>query len=102
MTINYNTGTNEGDLTVTGDITVDACTGCSDYVFESGYNLLTIDEYGSFIKKNNHLPNVEKKYKSSLIKTAQTLLEKTEEQALYILQLHERLKTLEAKLESLQ
>jgi hypothetical protein len=90
------------NLTVYGDITVDSCTGCADYVFEPNYDMLSLDELDLFVSKNKQLPNMTMNRRvdekpMSVTKATRELLEKTEEQALYILELHDRLKALEAK-----
>lgn len=72
-----------------------------DYVFDSGYNLISIIELEAFIKQNKHLPEI-----PSASEIAQTgvnladmnarLLRKVEELSLYIIDLNNRLDKLEA------
>ena len=84
---------------VTGNVTSSGSCCGSDYVFEDDYKLLPLDELGEFVAKNNHLPNMTvnnpKNGELILNRGIEELVVSAEEQALYILQLHERLKTLE-------
>ena len=71
-----------------------------DYVFESNYNLLTFNELRTFIAEQKHLPNMPtaqevKENGADIGEINRVLVEKVEELTLYILQLEERLKTLE-------
>lgn len=68
--------------------------GTCDFVFEAGYKLPTIDEVKASITTTNKLPGL----KQPDVISMKDLMIKTEEQALYIIQLHERLEALEAKL----
>jgi len=111
---NFGTGTNEMmdiaiaadgscDLTVKGQI-VSSCgiVTCTDFVFEDDYDLMSINEMSNYIAANTQLPGMtvnRNQDKMSLGKAAQELIIKSEEQALYIIQLHERLKELEDRLE---
>jgi hypothetical protein len=73
-----------------------------DYVFESNYPLLSLDSLRRFIERNKHLPGVpsakevEKAGVRNLEADNLRLLEKVEEQALYILQLDQRLRALDS------
>jgi hypothetical protein len=106
--VNFNTGgggpelilTNNGDLTVTGDVFSATCTApgnpCApDFVFEAGYPLMDLDQLGSFIAENKHLPEVpsadqfERQGRINLGRFQMTLLQKIEELTLYTLQQHE-------------
>ena len=106
--VNFNTGgggpelilTNNGDLTVTGDVFSATCTApgnpCApDFVFEPGYPLMDLDRLGSFIAENKHLPAVpsadqfERQGRINLGQFQMTLLQKVEELTLYTLQQHE-------------
>ncbi|MFK7747290.1 MAG: hypothetical protein AB8B65_02760 [Kordia sp.] len=78
-------------------------TGWADYVFEKGYNLLSIHEVADFIEKNGHLPNIP----SAETVEAQGLelgdittkqQEKIEELTLYVIQLQKQLNVLKEKL----
>lgn len=72
-----------------------------DYVFKKDYKLLSINEYENFINANHHLPNIpsEAEYAQkggvALGELELKLLEKVEEQALYIIALNKRLEMLE-------
>jgi hypothetical protein len=72
-----------------------------DYVFEPDYELMSLDELREYVFENKSLPNVvsaEDVKKNDGFKMDQLLiqmLEKIEEQTLYILQLEERIEELE-------
>ena len=72
-----------------------------DYVFKEGYHLMPLDELRAFLKRNGHLPNVpsaatlEAHGGVEVGDMQRRLLRALEEQALYILQLEERIKHLE-------
>ena len=75
-------------------------TGWSDYVFEDGYPLLSLEQVEQHIKANKHLPDIpsaqEVKEKGLSVGEMQTkLLQKIEELTLYIIQQQERIKKLE-------
>lgn len=73
-----------------------------DYVFESNYPLISLDSLRRFIERNKHLPGVssakevEKQGARNLEADYLKLLEKVEEQALYILQLDQRLQAMDS------
>jgi len=92
-----------GTCTIDGALVVDSCTGC-DYVFGSGYKLLPFDDLQAYINANHRLPGFSRDEdgKTNVNVTISQLTEKTEEQALYILQLHEALKDLGTRLASLE
>jgi len=76
--------------------------GC-DFVFKKDYELLSIDELDKFIQQNNHLPNISpaKEMESNGINLSEMnvkLLQKIEEQSLYIIELNKRLTELEKKM----
>ena len=79
----------------------------ADYVFEEGYDLLSLDEVASYIRKHGHLPGVasgaEMKANGLGISRMQTvLLEKIEELSLYIIAQHEQLRVQGDRLASRQ
>jgi hypothetical protein len=75
-----------------------------DYVFKPDYKLMPLDDLKTFITKNNHLPNVpsEQEYKErgniDLSELNLKLLEKVEELTLYVLQLQDRINSLESQI----
>ncbi|MFT6205158.1 MAG: hypothetical protein ACI9V1_001417 [Spirosomataceae bacterium] len=76
----------------------------ADYVFASDYQLMPIQEVEKFIKINRHLPNVpsaEKVLKEGVNMTEITakLLEKIEEQTLYIIDLQKQINELKKLIE---
>jgi len=96
-----------GNLDISGTATASCGTLTCDYVFEDDYDLFTLDELQKYADTYDHLPNMTINnlsdetggldYSKGIIE----LLVKVEEQALYILQLHERLKAVESKLAQL-
>jgi len=74
-----------------------------DYVFQEDYRLLPLSELRAFVKRHSHLPGipsaaeVEAKGGVEVGDLQRRMLETIEQQALYILQLEERVKRLEAK-----
>jgi hypothetical protein len=79
-----------------------------DYVFESDYNLLSLEEVEEHINEKGHLPNipsakeVEEKGSFSLGEMNNKLLEKVEELMLYTIQQEKRIKALEEELKKLK
>lgn len=75
-----------------------------DYVFDKNYKLLSLNELEIYIAKNNHLPGIPSAQEVTanegveLAEMNRLLLEKVEEQTLYILQLQKRVEAIEAKL----
>ena len=76
----------------------------ADYVFEEGYEYLSLEELEKFINKNNHLPNVisqkEVEANNGELKLGDfsvSLLEKIEELTLHVINMNKRLKQLEAE-----
>lgn len=75
-----------------------------DYVFKPDYKLMPLDDLKTFIAQNNHLPNVpsEQEYKErgniDLSELNLKLLEKVEELTLYVLQLQDRINSLESQI----
>lgn len=96
-----------GNLTVAGNFFAQGGTQLNvpDYVFKSGYQLMTLDALQSFIDANGHLPNVRSEDevaaagKVNMTELQMKLLEKVEELTLYTLQQHDQIKALEARLE---
>ena len=88
--------TGPGNLTVTGSVSgcdvVDR--GTCDFVFEPSYELMELDDLRSYIKENSRMPGITTPDGI----TMGELYVKAEEQSLYILQLHDRIKALEASL----
>ncbi len=78
-----------------------------DYVFENGYALKGIPDLKKFIDANGHLPNVPsaqtiEKEGIDIGEINVVLLEKIEELSLYLIQMEERMKTLELENEKLK
>ena len=78
-----------------------------DYVFEDDYPLMPLNELQSFIDENGHLPGIPDAATVQadgldLAGSQMALLEKVEEQALYILQQHEAIQGLEERVGELE
>jgi hypothetical protein len=72
-----------------------------DYVFASDYRLMSFQELRDYLRTNRHLPNIPSAKEMEaqpvdLGELTRLLLEKVEESTLYILQLEERIRTLES------
>lgn len=79
-------------------------TGWADYVFDDGYNLLSLAEVENHINKYGHLPNIpsEEKVKENGIGLGESntlLLAKIEELTLYIIEQEKRITELERSLD---
>ena len=75
----------------------------ADYVFEEQYNLKSIDDLEEFVIENHHLPNIpsETEVKENGVEMTEMLslmMEKIEEQALYIIQLNKEIKALKTQI----
>ncbi len=90
-----------GNAVFLGSVTAGGA-GHIDYVFEDDYPLLSLDKMSEFIDEHNHLPDMTTNRAPSgsrdLGLASAELIRKVEEQSLYILQLHERIKALELTL----
>lgn len=80
--------------------------GC-DFVFDKTYKLLSIQELDNFIKLNKHLPDIAPAAKMenegiNLSEMNAKLLQKIEEQSLYIIELNKRLSELEKQMNELK
>lgn len=76
-----------------------------DYVFESGYNKLSITDLEKYVNENKHLPNIPsakeiEKDGHQLGDVQVKMLEKIEELSLYIIELNKKVKALEEKISS--
>uniref|UniRef100_UPI004049BFE9 hypothetical protein n=1 Tax=Flavobacterium sp. TaxID=239 RepID=UPI004049BFE9 len=77
----------------------------ADYVFNTDYNLKTIDALEAFIAENGHLPNVPKAAiveadGINIAEMARIQMEKIEELTLYIIELNKKIEALESKLQT--
>ena len=93
MYIDMRTGATYGDMCVYGDLTSGAT---CDFVFGPDHEVPTIDEVDEHIKEYNKLPGLTEPDGVRM----SDLMVKTEEQALYIIQLHKRVNILEVQMES--
>ena len=82
--------------------------GFPDYVFEEDYPLPSLGELRDYLHANKHLPGipsaveVEKKGGVEIGDLQKRMLETIEQQALYILQLEERMRAMEQRVETLK
>jgi len=96
-----------GNLTISGTLTT-ASTTYPDYVFESGYQLMNLDDLSAFISENGHLPNVKPAAavdggsKINVTDLQVSLLEKVEELTLYTLDQHKTINELRARISALE
>ncbi len=95
-----------GNLTISGSLTT-AMNTLPDYVFESDYALMPLDELADFVAENKHLPNIpsaaeiEEKGSLNLSDFQQRLLEKIEELTLYTLEQQQTIERQQATIEDL-
>ncbi len=79
-----------------------------DFVFDSGYDLMPLSELRAFVQRNRHLPGIPTASEVDADGGVEVgdlqrrMLETIEQQALYILQLEERLQQLEQRVTTLQ
>jgi hypothetical protein len=95
---------NGGDIRVTGGSFIDdgVTVVAPDYVFESDYNLMPLNELSNFIQTEKHLPNVPsakdvKAHGVNLSQFQMRLLEKVEELTLYTLDQHSQISALKSE-----
>ncbi len=79
----------------------------SDFVFQPNYNLRTLEETEQFINENGHLPDIPSaeevaKEGISVGEMNAKLLQKIEEQTLYIIELNKKLEELNKKVNKLE
>ena len=98
-------------LTVSGDITncgklhtteVEVRSSWCDYVFDEDYDLMSIEELDQYLEENHHLPGIPsaKTVEEEGLKMAdmqRRMMEKIEELSLYVIELNERVKEVEAE-----
>jgi len=101
----------QSKLAVNGTITskevIVTTDGWSDFVFDNHYKLKDLEEVKQFIEENNHLPDIpsEKEVLVSGIELGKMdakLLQKVEELTLYMIEMNQRMKTVEAENKSLK
>lgn len=94
----------DGDLVIAGSLTT-ANSTVPDYVFEEGYELMSLSDLGEYVSREKHLPRIpsakEIERAGSLDMTAMQmkLLEKIEELTLYTLAQEKKIERLQALLE---
>ena len=76
-----------------------------DYVLQPNYHLMSIEEFGNFMARNHHLPEIPPATKMTTIslgKTDADLTKQMEEMALYIVQLNKDVTALKAEVQDLK
>jgi len=97
-----------GDINVHGIIYQAGAQVIPDYVFEKSYLLETIEEHAEFMWREKHLPSlksakqIETEGKININERREQILEELEKAHIYIEQLNERIKILEAQNEILK
>lgn len=104
--IGIGTGSPDMKLTVAGtihstEVKVDTSIPTPDYVFDSGYELTSLNEVKKYIDKNHHLPEIPSaaqvaKEGINLGEMNTRLLKKVEELTLYLIESNKELKTQKA------
>lgn len=109
----YNTGSTDFKLSVYGKvqakevlITTDSAYW-PDYVFEDGYNLMSLKDLEKYIKENNHLPNVPSAEEIganglSVGEVQKAQMEKIEELTLHLIEKDKQIDDLNTRLEKLE
>ena len=87
------------DGTITAKEVIVTSEGWADYVFDSHYPLMPLDDVHNFIQANHHLPDVPNEQEIlsngiSIGKIQTTLLRKIEEMTLYLIQFNQENKAL--------
>lgn len=108
--IGIGTNTPSNKLDVVGTIRAEEIiveTGWSDYVFEDGYDLPSLEEVEAHIETNGHLPGIPSAEEVaekgvSLGDSQRMLLEKVEELVLYTIELNKRLNEKDKQIETLR
>ena len=97
----------EGILTEKVKVAINCSTSWADYVFANDYNLKPLSEVESFIKENQHLPNIpsatELEKEGLDLGIMQSLqMAKIEELTLYMIEMKKEIETLKTQNESLK
>jgi len=98
-----------GNLTILGSIFTANCAPCvSDYVFESDWELMPLEDLEEFVWTNRHLPNVpsqkdvDEAGALDLVTMQMKMLEKIEELTLYTIEQHKKIANLETRLAEIE
>lgn len=109
--VGIGTITPQSELAVNGKITAQEVqvtqTGWSDFVFEDGYNLASLDKVESYIKENGHLPDIPsaKQIKEDGLAVSEMLakqMQKIEEMTLYLIEMKKENEELKARMAVLE
>lgn len=96
-----------GGKVIAESVKVSQVANWPDYVFTSGYKLLSLEEIKKFVEEHGHLPGfpsqrVVKAEGVELLEMNQKLLEKVEELTLHLIKQNEMLKKQQAEIEALK
>ena len=96
-----------GILTEKVRVATNGTTFWADFVFDKNYKLRPLSEVESYIKTNQHLPEIPstaevRKDGIDLAQTQALLLQKVEELTLYVIEQDKKIKKLESKVHSLR
>ena len=75
------------------------------YPYAENYTFISLSDLNNYLKANRHLPNLPGKKLTGQVDSAEIdrlLLEKTEEQAIYIIELNEEMRVLKRENEALK
>lgn len=103
----YNLYVANGILTPKVKIAVVNSINWADYVFESNYPLMKLEDLENYVNTNKHLPNIPSANEVSeggieVADMTNRLLEKIEEMSLYIIELNKKVNQLEAELNTIK
>lgn len=103
----YNLYVAQGILTPKVKIAVPGSIHWADYVFESNYPLMKLEDLENYVDSNKHLPNIPSASEVSeggieVADMTNRLLEKIEELSLYIIDLNKKVNQLESELETIK
>jgi hypothetical protein len=98
--------TGGGILTEKVRVATNGTTFWADFVFDKNYKLRPLSEVESYIKTNNHLPEIPStadvtKNGIDLAETQALLLQKVEELTLYVIEQNKKIEKLEGKVRKL-
>ena len=103
----YNLFVEKGIMTERVKVAIESSPDWPDFVFQKGYKLITIEVMKEFIAENGHLPGMPSADEVAetgidIAKMDAMLLQQIEESKLYIIELNEKLKALEQKIQQLE
>ena len=90
-----------------GEVIVEDITGWADFVFEDGYNLMSLKDLDQYIQKNKHLPEIPttaevQENGISIGEMNAKLLQKIEELTLYVIEQNKEMEKFKDELSQLK